>query len=46
MFFIYLYVLVLGQRHASCVWLLNILSKDRHVVSDDNLDARVTPQVL
>ena len=35
----YLYVLVPGQCHASCLWLLHILAKDRRVVSEDGLDA-------
>jgi hypothetical protein len=34
----YLYVLVPGQCHASCLWLLHILAKDRPTVSDDGLD--------
>jgi hypothetical protein len=45
MFFIYLYVLVPGQHHASYFWLLKILSKDRLVVSDDGLDARLIMDV-
>jgi hypothetical protein len=33
MFFIYLYVLVPGQRHASCLWLLNqMVMKQMHQV--------------
>lgn len=35
----YLYVLLSGQRHASCLWLLHILTKFRPVISDDGLDA-------
>jgi hypothetical protein len=39
MFFIYLHELVLGQHHVSCLFFLDILSKDRPVVSDDGLRA-------
>jgi hypothetical protein len=45
MFFIYLNVLVLGQRHLSCVSLGELLSKDRPVVSYDGLEARLVMHV-
>jgi hypothetical protein len=45
MFFIYLHELVLGQRHVSCMLFLDILSKDRPMVSDNGLGARLVMDV-
>ena len=45
MFYIYLHVLVLGQRHASCVPFGDLRSKDGPVVSYDGLDARLVMHV-
>ena len=39
LFYIYLQVLVPGQRHGSCILFGNLLSKDGPVVSYDGLDA-------
>jgi hypothetical protein len=41
MLYIYLQVLVMSQRHGSVILLANLLSKDRAMVSDDGLDARL-----
>jgi hypothetical protein len=45
MFFVYLNVLVLGQCHVSCIFLADLLSKDRPVVSYDALDSRLVMHV-
>ena len=45
MFYIYLQVLVLGQRHGSCVPFGDLRSKDGPVVSYDSLDARLVMHV-
>lgn len=45
MFFIYLKVLVPGQRHVSCVFLGDLLSKLRPVVGYDGLDAHLVMHV-
>jgi hypothetical protein len=45
MFFIYLHVLVPGRCHRSCLFLADLLSKDRLVVSYDGLEARLVMDV-
>ena len=45
MFFIYLKVLVPGQRHPSCFCLGDLLSKSRPVVGYDGLDAHLVKHV-
>ena len=45
MFCIYLQVLVLGQRHGSCVPFGDLRSKDGPMVSYDGLDARLVMHV-
>ena len=45
MFCIYLQVLVLGQRHGSCVPFGDLRSKDGPMVSYDGLDARLIMHV-
>ena len=45
MFYIYLQVLVLGQRHAPCVPFGDLHFKDGPVVSYDGLDARLVMHV-
>ena len=45
MFFIYLKVLVPGQRHLSCFFFADLLSKFRPVVGYDGLDARLVMHV-
>ena len=45
MFYIYLQVLVPGQRHGSCIPFGDLHSKDGPVVSYDGLDARLVMHV-
>ena len=45
MFYIYLQVLVPGQRHGSCVPFGNLRSKDGPVVSYNGLDVRLVMHV-
>ena len=45
LFYIYLQVLVPGQRHGSCILFGDLLSKDGPVVSYDGLDARLVVHV-
>ena len=45
MFFIYLKVLVSGQRHLSCFFFVDLLSKFRPIVGYDGLDARLMMHV-
>ena len=45
MFYIYLQVLVSGQRHGSCVPFGDLRSKDGLMVSYDDLDVRLVMQV-
>ena len=45
MFYIYLHVLVLGQRHAPCVPFGDLCFKDGPMVSYDSLDARLVMHV-
>jgi hypothetical protein len=41
----YRYELLLGQHHLSCFLLLDVLSKDRPVVSNDSLGAHLVMHV-